>query len=201
MTQNKILRPHYSTTTDARVLQTREALRTAFLKLLDEHALEDITIRQITNTAGIGYTTFFRHHPGKEELLDQIASDEIARLIELAVNALGSNDTHRAATAMCSYIWEHRTLWSTLLTGGAANRLRDEFIRLAREVAASWNREPNWLPAEVGVVLVSSGTIELLAWWLGQKKPIPVDQVATIYERVLIDPVIKANRQPLPGSA
>ena len=193
MAQNKILRPHYSTTTDARVLQTREALRTAFLKLLDEKSLEEITIRQITNVAGIGYTTFFRHHPGKEELLEEIASEEISRLIELAIEALGSSDTHGAATAMCSYIWEHRTLWSTLLTGGAASRLRGEFIRLAREVAAQWNDGTDWLPPEVGVILVSSGTIELLAWWLGQKKPIPVEQVATIYERVLIDPVIKSS--------
>ncbi|MBD2859536.1 TetR/AcrR family transcriptional regulator [Spongiibacter sp. KMU-158] len=185
----KIYRPHYSTTTDARVLQTRQALHTAFLGLLDEKPLDQITIREITSKAGIGYTTFFRHHPSKEELLAEIANTEIATLIQLALQAFGSNDIKAAATTMCQYIWDHRSLWSTLLTGGAANYLREEFIRICREIASDWEQDKQWLPADAGIILVSSGTIELLAWWLREEQPIPVSQLAEIYEKTLIKPV------------
>ena len=190
MAQGKIYRADYSTAKDARVHQTRAAIRKAFLQLLDEKPLEQITVREIAAAAEIGYTTFFRHHPSKEDLLNEIAASEIKHLIELALPVLGTIDSKKAALAMCGYVAEHRVLWSTLLTGGAANFLRDEFMRLSLQVAASWQSATSWLPAEVGVILVTSGTIELLAWWLKQEDPIPVEELATIFDRTIVSPVI-----------
>lgn len=192
MTQNIIYQPHYSTTTDARVVQTREALRQALLQLLNQKPFEQITIREITAAAGVGYTTFFRHHPGKEDLLNDIAADEIKRLIELAVPVLDTTDVKAASLTFCSKVAEHRTLWATLLTGGAASVLREEFMRLAREIAAERNNDDNWLPPDVGVILSTSGTIELLTWWLKQENPISVEKLAAIYERLVIAPVVYA---------
>lgn len=193
MAQKKIYQPHYSTTKDARVIQTRQALRQALLSLLDRKPFEQITIREIATESGVGYTTFFRHHPGKEELLNDIAADEIKQLIQLALPSMGSTDPKSAAFTFCSYIAEHRSLWSTLLTGGAANVLRDEFMRVSRDVAASWDSGSDWLPTDVAIILVTSGTIELLAWWLKQKQPISVEQLATIYERVVVTPVVNSQ--------
>ena len=193
MTQGKIYRADYSTATDARVHQTRAAIRKAFLQLLDQKPLEQITIREITAAASVGYTTFFRHHPSKEDLLNEIATSEIKHLIELALPVLGPINSREATLTMCRYVAEHRVLWSTLLTGGAANVLREEFIRLSLQVAASWKSNNAWLPAEVGVILVTSGTIELLAWWLKQKNPITVEKLATIFDRTVISPVINSQ--------
>jgi len=194
-TPNIIYRPHYSTTTDARVVQTREALRQALLKLLESKPFEQITIREIAAEAGVGYTTFFRHHPGKEELLNDIAADEIRHLIELAMPVLGTTtDIQAASLTFCKSVAERRALWSILLTGGAASVLREEFMRLSAEIAAAWDRnDDHWLPSDVGVVLATSGTIELLTWWLKQKKPISVEKLATIYERVVIAPMVNSR--------
>lgn len=194
MKHGKIYRSDYSTATDARVHQTRAAIRKAFLQLLDQKPLDQITIREIASAASIGYTTFFRHHPSKEELLNEIAASEIKHLIELAMPVLGPIDSREATLTMCRYVAEHRALWSTLLTGGAANVLREEFIRLSLQVAASWESTNEWLPAEVGVILVTSGTIELLAWWLKQKDPIPVEKLAIIFDRTIISPVINQQQ-------
>lgn len=194
MSQGKIYRADYSTAKDARVHQTRASIRKAFLSLLDQKPIEQITVREIASAASIGYTTFFRHHPSKEALLNEIATNEISQLIQLAIPVLGSLDTKEAALTMCRYVAEHRALWSTLLTGGAANILRDEFIRLSLDVAASWENSDNWIPPELGVILVTSGTIELLAWWLKQKDPIPVEQLAAIYNQTVVNPVVSSNK-------
>lgn len=191
--ENKIYRPHFTTATDARVVRTREALRRALLELLQASSFESITIREIAATAGIGYTTFFRHHPTKESLLDEIAAEEMRRLLEFVQSGFDSEDTRAASLALFNYVDRHRALWSTLLTGGAASTLRDEFIRVSKRVAEDTGRSADWLPAEVGIVLVASGTIELLAWWLAQRRPAPVEQVATIYERVVLSPVYHAH--------
>lgn len=191
MTESKVYRPYFATARDARVVQTRESLRQALLALLDEKPLEEITIREIAATAGIGYTTFFRHHTSKEDLLDDIAAAEIVALFELTLPALDSTDTRAGALALCRYVAERRALWTRLLTGGAAGRLREEFIRLTRQVAAEHGSDHDWLPPEVGVRLGASGTIELLTWWLSQDDPIPVEQLATIHERLVVRPLMQ----------
>ena len=191
MTQGKIYRADYSTAKDARVHQTRASIRKAFLHLLDEKPLDQITVREIASEASIGYTTFFRHHPSKEELLNEIAEAEIQNLIELALSVLGSHDTKDAALVMCGYVAEHRALWSTLLTGGAASVLREEFVRLSLQVAAAWQGTDETIPPELGVILVTSGTIELLAWWLKQKDPIPVEKIAAIFDSVVVSPIVR----------
>jgi len=189
----KVYRPYFSTATDARVVRTRQALRNALLELLASRPFEGITIREIAAAAGIGYTTFFRHHPTREALLEEIAADEIAQLMHLVREALGATNTHAASLALCRYVFQHRALWSTLLTGGAASTLRDEFVRIASEVADDRNASSDWLPSEVAIILVASSTFELLAWWLRQKRPLAVEKMATIYERVVLSPVFNAQ--------
>jgi AcrR family transcriptional regulator len=189
-------RPHLKTAKDARAVRTREALRSALLELLGRKPLEKITILEICQTAGIGYTTFFRHHPTKESLLDEIAAEEIAHLIGLTVPIAVSEDIHAAGVALFNYVNEHRKLWSALLAGGAEAAMRNEFLRLSRQIAASRARINEWPPAEISTILVVSSTVELVSWWLQQKKPLPIEEAASIYERIIIQPHVRAERIP-----
>lgn len=193
MNASKVHQPRYATASDARVVQTREALRRALLKLLGKKPLEEITIREIAATAGINYTTFFRHHTGKEELLNDIAAVEIQTLFDLTLPAFDDTNTRASVLALCNYVADQRPLWRRLLTGGAAGRLREEFINLTRAFAAEHGSDHDWLPPEVGVILGASSTIELLTWWLQQSNPIPVEQLATIHERLVVRPLLEAG--------
>ena len=189
-TQYKMFRPDFSTASDARVLRTREALRDSLLELLNDNSFAKISVREIVDHAKVGYNTFFRHYPDKDAILKDIAYEEIRRLVNLSTPILDSVDTQAACLAVCAYVWESRTLWKTLLTGGAAGALREEYLRRAREVAETRFRGKDWLPLEIGVILVISGTFELLAWWLSEKKPLPVERVARIYQRIVVSPVV-----------
>jgi AcrR family transcriptional regulator len=191
----KIYRPHLSTARDARAVRTREALRGALLGLLEASPFEQIAIRHIAAAAGIGYTTFFRHHPTKESLLDDLAATQIRRLIGLTMPRLEIGNTRVASEALFAYVDEQRRLWSTLLTGGAAGALREEFLRIARGIAATMSRPGIWPPAEVAIRLVVSGTLELLAWWLRQSEPMTIQEVAEIHDRVVVQPAINNARQ------
>lgn len=193
--QKKIYQPHLSTATDARAVRTREALRTALLELLEERPLDQVTILDIASTAGIGYTTFFRHHPSKESLLNDIAAEQVRNLIGLSLPMMQGTDIRMAALTLCRYVDEHRALWTTLLTGGAAGAIREEFLRISRQIAASHKQPQAWLPAEVGVVLAVGGIVELLAFWLRQTNPMPIERVAEILDLIIVAPLIAAPRQ------
>jgi AcrR family transcriptional regulator len=186
----KIHKPHLKTAQDARAVRTREALRRALLRLLELKPLEQITIRDICEVADVGYTTFFRHHPTKESLLDDVAAEQIGELVGLTLPLADPSDPHAASVALFTYVDEHRKLWSTLLTGGAERAMRDEFLRLSREIAATRGRPGVWPPADIATILVVSSTIELLSWWLRQRKPWTIEQVAEIHERVIMEPTV-----------
>jgi AcrR family transcriptional regulator len=189
-------RPHLKTAKDARAVRTREALRNAMLQLLALKPLDKITILDICETAGIGYTTFFRHHPTKESLLDDVAAGEIAHLIGLTVPIAVTEDVHAAGVALFKYVNEHRKLWSALLTGGAEGAMRNEFLRLSRQIAATRAHVNDWPPSDISTILVVSSTVELVSWWLQQKKPSSIEEVATIYERIIIQPHVRGDRIP-----
>ena len=192
----KNFKPHYKTAKDARAVRTRAALRNALLRLLESKPLAEITSIDICGQANVGYTTYFRHHPTKESLLDDVAAEEIAHLVELTLPLAEAANTLTAGVALFTYVDAHRELWSTLLTGGAEGAMRNEFLRISREVAATRGREDHWPPADLVTILVVSSTIELLSWWLRQKKPLSIEQMAEIHERIIIRPAIHMERIP-----
>ena len=189
---NRTYQPRYSTADDPRTVRTRESLRDALLRLLEQKPLEQITIREIVAGASISYVTFFRHHPTKEALLHDIAEEQVRRLTYLILPAIDARDTRAASTALCVYVDYNRKLWTTLLTGGAAAVMREAFLGHAAEVAASRSDPDNWLPPDLAVRLNVSSTIEVLTWWLRQKRPLPIERVAEIHERVVIVPILEA---------
>jgi AcrR family transcriptional regulator len=187
---HKTHRPHLSVVQDLRAVRTREALRQALLRLLETKTLEQLSIRDIAATAGVSYTTFFRHHTTKEALLDDIAAQQIRRLVELSLPSFEANDARAASLKLCTYVNDHRQLWSRLLTGGAANAMRDELLRIARRLAAASGEPSTWLPSDLATVFAVGATIELLTWWLRQEEPLSVERVAEIHEQLIIRPTV-----------
>ncbi len=174
---------------DARLVRTRAALTAALLALLEQTAFDQITVRQITRTAGVGYATFFRHYPDKQALLNDLAAREIRDLLELAAPVLFASDSRAACLALCRFVDSHRTLWSTLLTGGAATTVRAELLVGAGRIAAARPGADDWLPADLKVVWAVGGVIDVLTWWLRQARPYGYDRIGEILDRLVVGPM------------
>ena len=171
---------------DARARRSLEALRAAFLDLLREKPLDQVSIREICECAGLSTPTFHRRFAGKDALLADIAAEEVRTLM-----ALGGGQMARrgggSAEAMCGYIAEHRALWQVLLTGGAADAMRRQFIDSARAIADAGPRANPWLPVELAAPFVASGMFEIFAWWLGQGEDYPIGKVVRIFDALIVD--------------
>jgi AcrR family transcriptional regulator len=172
--------------TDARKLRSRDALYAAFLKLLARKTLEQISIREIAAAAGIGHATFYRHYASKEALLNDLAADEIRRLVNLALPVMQAKSTRAACEALCSHVYAHKKLWTTLLTGGAASAVKVELLAISRNVAANYDSgSGNPEMAELKTILSVNSIMETLAWWLRQRKLLAPDRVARILEQII----------------
>ena len=195
----RILHRQDTAPTDARQVRSRRALTGALLALLGEMPFDQVTIREITARADIGYATFFRHYPHKEALLGDVASQEIASLLAMVMPLLGSGGSGRTTSALCRHVGENRKLWFALLTGGAAGILRAEFIRQARDLVQGMDQTESWLPSDLAVVYGTGSTIDLLAWWLAHDDAWSADEIAASLDRLIIAPLL--DGRPLPQAA
>lgn len=190
--------------TDARAQRSIEALGAALLELIDRKPIEEVTIREITDTAGVSYPTFFRRFESKEALLEYVAREEVLNLLGLGQSALGGGRPRRSGKTLCDHVQAHRKLWKTLLTGGAALAMRQEFMRASEEIAASGPRANPWIPIDLAVPFVTSAIFELLAWWMHQPDDYPVDNVVKLFDALIVDTVIRRRNielEPIAGCA
>ena len=175
---------------DARILRSREALRAALLGLIERRPLDAITIRDITDAAGVGYATFYRHFTTKAALLDDVAAAQIRRLIGLSMPQQGGMiDSLASCLAIIRYVDGQRSLWRALLTGGAVATIREEIIQISREVAVGFRRPNQSIPDDLAFRFVASAMVETLAWWLEQGDE-SVENGARMLDRLVISPVL-----------
>ncbi len=174
-----------------RTTRSRAALMEALLVLLQQKPFDKVTVREITDRASIGYATFFRHFTDKEELLHELAAGEISKLLTMTLPMLYTVETRPSTQALCAYVWGNRAIWSTLLTGGAAGVLKDEFNRQAQEVAARHPKTDSGLPGDLAVVFSVAATVEIIAWWLRHPNPPSVGEMAAIIDRLVVLPSLK----------
>lgn len=165
---------------DPRQRKTDAALEGALLTLLGQKTLDQITVLEICAAAGIHKTTFFRRHASKDALLDHIAADQIESLVRLTIPV---GDNFEGFRALCDYVEKHRSLWKALLTGGAGGAMREELLRVSRELAMA-NGGPSWLPLDLVTTWTVTIIVETLAWWLSQSPTaFSIDEVAKILHR------------------
>lgn len=167
-----------------------DALHTAFLELIEHKPLDQITIKEITTAAGVSYPTFFRRCAGKEDLLHNIATEEVRTLLSLGKQAVLEDGYNATSISMFNYVKSRRKLWKTLLTGGATSAIRAEFMRIASSIAETRPPSAPHIPVDLAIPLVTSGIMEVLTWWMNQPEDCPAEEAANLYETLVVDPVM-----------
>ncbi len=168
------------------MVRSANAIATALLRLLERKTFDQITVREICAEAKVHYATFFRHHPTKEALLDHVAADQIDQLVALTLPIQDSADTETALVALCTYVDDHRTLWTALLNGGAGGAMREELLRIAKMLAAERPPTGHWLPVDLATICSVTLIVETLSWWLAQPAGrVSIEQLAKILAGLL----------------
>lgn len=164
------------------------------LTLLQGKPFDQITVRDICAEAKVHYATFFRHHETKESLLNAIAKDEISHLNRLTLSIRNAESYESGFEALCSYVADHRVLWSILLNGGAGGAMREEWLRVSMVVAKDEKPINAWLPTELGTICAATLIAETLAWWVDQpEEAYSVSEIAKILYRLLSTSIMASD--------
>lgn len=175
--------------TDARSLRSKARLREALLHLIEDRPYDGISLREIAAEAGVSYPTLFNHYDGKNALFHDLARAEIGALLA-AFRARRTSSDWRPGADICALILERRSLWRTLLTTGAADAMRAEFIRLGRSFISATTKLGHNFPFDVVSGLIASGMFEIIAWWLGQPAEHDTAEIADMLERLVLEPAL-----------
>ena len=78
--------------TDLRVVRTRKLIRDAFMDMVGEVGVARITVKDLTERAGINRKTFYLHYQSVEDLANEIVQDEADRIVRTCLDSLENSD-------------------------------------------------------------------------------------------------------------
>ncbi len=176
---------------DPRTLRSKHRIRSAFLALAEARGIEDMTIRDITDHAGVGYTTFFRHFETKQDLIATIIDQELADLIEISFPMLVGGLPYEASLASARHILSRRKLWAEMTSASAAPILRERFMRHMLALSTGRIMGSGFLPRSVTASLAATLLVELLQWWLRTAEPSSPAYLAEAIDRIVVKPALQ----------
>lgn len=201
-----------SQTPDRRVRRTRHLLKEALLDLIDERDYESITIRDITDRADVGRSTFYSHFASKEDLL---FSEFDRWLLSLPHSAPASqegeperedSDSFRFSLPLLRHIRSQKRFFQATIARGSNLRIRRKVMALLVELV-QLEMERIRQPARAAVNVTGRGAgeasadrpdpndlravrahavvgafLELVSWWLDDGEGLSAEDVDSVFQ-------------------
>jgi AcrR family transcriptional regulator len=189
---------------DARVLRSRQRLSEALVSLTLTGGFETITVRELTETAGVGYATFFRHFPSKEVLLERLLEDTLADLTAALGPTMTPGHGGFRPLQTCITVFTHARvnadIYRALLRTGDVTNLSERCLTLSRTtLQRSFVPKPgSVVPFEVAVRHLVGSFIGLIAWYLDAEMPHTPERMGEMVETLILEPIYRVALEPKP---
>ncbi len=188
---------------DRRVARTRRLLKAALIELIDEQPYEQITIRDITDRADIGYATFFRHYDGVDDLMLEIFTG-IVEEIESLPDKHGEDLFEQEGYLLFEHVSKNQSLYRGILDSHTFTRkLRNHIRNIVRKHLDGHAEEisSSPIPIEIAAQHMVSSLLGLIDWWLTEDAPYSLERMAMIYDRLIIQATWHALRYEAPDES
>jgi AcrR family transcriptional regulator len=175
-------------TLDRRVRRTRRDLTAALIRLTSKRPYATIQVRDITDEADVGYATFYRHYQSKDDLMLAVF-DKITAELETSAVETGGEYFVEEGKLIFRHVQKYVGLYRSILQSqDFVRKLKKLLIKL---VEGHIQRHANELddlafPVELAANHMVSAIIGLIEWWLERDMPLPIEEMARIYERLII---------------
>jgi len=125
---------------DRRIIRTRKMLSVSLLDLIAEKEYDEISIKDITNRANIGRSTFYEHYENKDQLLFS-GHEELKKVMESSSKSNSSFETKLLLNKLFEHIAEYRSISKEfvnkksgeLMLGRLMRIMEDHFKKVAKK--------------------------------------------------------------------
>ena len=177
----------------------RGRLAQAAFTLFDERGYEQTTVDDITERAGLGRTTIFRHYRSKEDVIfpdhDRLLDQIRERLLTSSHSTALAAVSDAVRLVLLHYVGEGDLARRRYALTSTVAALRDREIasvaryqRLFREFISEWlgdQGEPTSLRAELMAAAVVAAHNHVLRRWLRAESPDPIAEVDEAMRQVI----------------
>ena len=186
---------------DKRQIKTRQAIFSAFVKLLETKRYEKITVQEILDEAVIGRSTFYAHFETKDELLKAVCKELFGHIIDSAMDKTHTHGLYSKSEAPQSvfcHLLQHLQENDNHILGLLSCESSDIFLRyfkdslneLIKTQFVHHNRRDNQdIPQDFLVNHISGSFVEMVLWWLKDKKSHTPEEL-DCYFRAVIEPLL-----------
>jgi len=180
---------------DRRVRRSRRMFREAMCELVMEKVFDEITVKEITERAGLRRATFYLHYQTKEDLLRSVLEETSASLFEQShmfqkVDAIGGRTRPDAFLATFEHVAENAALYQRLLTGNggalAYEYIREHLADMVLSSLSSIDAVALDLPPEVVAQYIAGTELSLIVWWLNAEMPYTTQEMAVMAHRLVL---------------
>lgn len=186
---------------DRRQIKTRQAIFSAFTKLLETKRYEKITVQEILDEANIGRSTFYAHFETKDELLKAICKELFGHIIDSAMDKTHTHGLYskgEAPQSVFCHLLQHLQENDNNILGLLSCESSEIFLRyfkdslneLIQTQFVNHNHRDNQdLPQDFLVNHISGSFVEMVLWWLKDKKKHTPEELDR-YFRAVIEPIL-----------
>ncbi len=174
---------------------TKPLLRTAFISLLDEKNIEEITVQEIVEKAMINRSTFYLHYKDKYHLYDSIVTEillELSTTLEQAnkypFKTLLNDYYHQnkpldSAVVFLEHIHENADIYSILIK---QKDFQAQFANLISDMIYNGNALPRIMTNHIAY-----GSVGTILEWLTKNTPYSIYYLANFITRLSISEILE----------
>jgi AcrR family transcriptional regulator len=175
---------------DRRQKRTRDAIYSAFAKLLTKESYSTITVKEIIDLANVGRSTFYSHFETKDALLDSISDD----LFEHVFITQGKGESHEHSESttlkeqLAHFAFHAKTnpLYNELLTSSSSSYFYDHLKkRLIAFFGSQLHFKNTAIPTSFLSESVVSGFLNILSYWLNDGMKETPEELESYFEATI----------------
>lgn len=185
-------------TPDRRTKRTAHALHVALNTLVLEKGYSAVSVKEITDRANVGRSTFYEHHGSKEGLLLHGLDHLRAALASPA--PAQSPDPLRPTLLFFTHVSAYRDLFRALAAGPAGEAVVGKMKRilgaaLARHLPAASHRGTPAIPRDLLIQFALDAAFSVLTWWLEQRPELTAAEIDHVYRQLVSGAIPGAIRE------
>ena len=169
----------------------RECIQAALIRLMKTKELKDITITELTKTAGVSRTTYYRNYYDKADVLQDLFS---GLMREIAGEITASKTVYDTALAVFDGIRRNADVYQILLKAHYAEAMLREITRIA-----SSDLPENQPLEQMRIVFLTGALFNMVCTWMDAGMQQTPEQMADIYVEIVGDPVPSGNSDMKPA--
>lgn len=183
---------------DLRVTRTHKLIEQALLDILENEGIKALTVKNLTQKAGINRGTFYLHY---KDIFDLIEQTEIMRgllkiFVPIPIHELLQHKNDKlpfpAITEAFNYFDRHSNFFKAIFHSSGSTELRErlQFLvgsRLYENLKPNeLTSEGNGLPASYIIAYLGAGQFGIIQHWFDTDMSLPPAEIALLLTRFLI---------------